>query len=393
MKDRSSKSALLLVVAILFVAVGCAAHLGRSATMPSPSAPAVMDETLPVLADDMEMEALVRAIDGSLAYYERLPEGTLLNLGERQVTVRQMRETLTTFRQIVTSDAPGPKRLEMIRTGFSLHRAAPSVKILLTGYYEPDIEAAPTPSEKYRYPIYGVPDDLVTIPKERGKVVTGRWSDGKLVPYYSRADIEERGVLAGRNLEIAWLADPVDRFYLHIQGSGRLRFPDGTCVRVGFARSNGRPYQSIAAWLLKTGRIGAGQATHEEVKRYLRTLPPAELQSVLSQNECYVFFCFTPSGPRGALGVTVVPGRTVAIDPDVYPKGGIALLRARKPVFGGQTGEPAWEPFSRFVLAQDVGVAIKGPDRIDLFCGSGEEAERLAGRFKQEGEIWFFLKK
>ena len=197
--------------------------------------------------------------------------------------------------------------------------------------------------------------------------------------------------LAGKGLEIAWLADPVERFYLHIQGSGKVRFPDGTTMRVGYARSNGRPYRSLNAYLLAAGKITERENSHEAVKRYLKGQTEENLLPILSRNECYVFFAKAPEGPRGALGVTLVEGRSVAVDPAVYPKGGIAFLRSRRPVAPGRGEE--WTPFSRFVLCQDAGVAIKGPGRVDLFCGTGGEAERLAGSLKEPGEITILLKK
>jgi membrane-bound lytic murein transglycosylase A len=214
---------------------------------------------------------------------------------------------------------------------------------------------------------------------------------GKLVPYYSRADIDGRNCLGGKGWEIAWVDDPVDLFYLHIQGSGRIIFPDGREMNVGFAQSNGRPFKGASACLLEKGKIKPSQASHQKIKHYLRTHP--ESLSALYRNENYIFFRVVDNGPLGALGIPLTSERSVAADLSVFPRGGLAYLQARKPVFNQAGHLQSWESFGRFVFIQDTGSAIKGPGRLDLFCGSGDEAERSAGSFREKGSVYFLVKK
>ncbi len=395
MKGRPGSGAIgVLLLAAVFLVVGCAVPRAKAGGVRE-GVPALVaaDEALS-LADDLTDESLLLAVDRSLSYYERLPQDAWLNFGNRQVPAAQVKETLTAFREIAASGDPPEAKARKIRETFTLWRAAPSGEILLTGYYEPELKGSPVMTAEFRYPIYGAPAEIAGGTNAKGEAVWGTWRGGAFVPYYSRREIDEEGVLAGRGLEIAWLADPVERFFLHVQGSGRITFPDGTTVRVGYARSNGRPYRSINAHLLATGRITPRENSYAAVKRFLQARPEGERLSLLSYNECYVFFARVSEGPRGALGVPLVPGRAIAVDAAVYPKGGIAFLRARKPAAAtGGNGTALRMPFSRFVLAQDAGIAIKGPGRVDLFCGTGRDAEWLAGSLKDRGELYFLLKK
>ena len=382
----------MLVISLLFI-LGCAAKVETAVVKPG-APPELLVEEFPFpIVDDLDKESLKLAISRSLGYYSKLPEETLLSFGDRRVSVGLLKESLSAFQEILGHEDPPEIREKKIRETFDVYRADPSAgSILLTGYYEPVLKGSPVQSERYRYPIYGVPDDLTPRNAPRGNA-TGGWNVGKAVPYYSRAEIEQGGLLRDKNLEIAWLDDPVDVFFLHTQGSGRVLFPDGTSIRVGYARSNGRPFRSVARYLISIGKITERETSYEAVKRYLKAQPEKDLFPILYHNECYVFFEIVPEGPRGALGVPLTEGRSIAVDSDVYPRGAIAFLKARKPSFDSDDGTITWTPFSRMVVSQDAGVAIKGPGRVDLFCGSGGEAERIAGYLKESCELYFFLKK
>jgi membrane-bound lytic murein transglycosylase A len=253
-----------------------------------------------------------------------------------------------------------------------------------TGYYEPEILAAPTRRPGYTVPIYRRPPDLVEADLSqfsdtwKGKRIRGRVVDGNLVPYHDRAAIEA-GALDGRGLEIAWAADLVEFFFLQVQGSGRLRMPDGTILRIGYDGQNGRDYVGIGALLRDRGVLPPGQASMQGIMSWLRT-HPAEGVEVMNTNKSFVFFREVEgAGPPGALGVAVGPQVTVAADPAFVPLGAPVYLTLDRAEATG-----LW-------VAQDTGGAIKGANRFDTFWGAGEEARRIAGGMSGRGQALLFL--
>ena len=373
---------------LIFMLFGCGARTAKTLTPSFPeqkvsksavSKPSSAFELLPVrdvpsLSDDLDVDSLVLAIERSLQYFNRFKDTDVYYFGTLKSSVGKMKESLITFRDIVKLPAPVQVKEEKIKEAFDFYRSAGDDgkgSVIFTGYYEPVLEGSFYKSEKYRYPIYR--------------------PSGEAIPRYRRAEIDGGGFLAGRNLEIIWVDDFVDLFFLHIQGSGKIRLPDDRLVQVGYAQSNGYPYRSIGAYLLDEGKLTKGDLSMKSIKKFLRE-HPVEAANVLNYNERYVFFRFVENGPLGALDVPVTSGRTIASDHDVYPKGALALIRARKPVIDEET-VVSWKPFSRFVLNQDAGGAIIGAGRIDLFCGSGNKAEAVAGILKEPGELFFFIKR
>ena len=266
---------------------------------------------------------------------------------------------------------------------------------LFTGYYEPLLNGAHYHSPKARYPVYGVPPNLLTIelgdlfPELKGKRVRGRLTDGnKVVPYWTRGEIESDPTrLNARTL--AWVDDPIELFFLQIQGSGRIQMPDGSRLRIGYADQNGQPYKSIGTVLIQRGDLSSDKASMQGIQAWARS-NPAKVQALLNENPSYVFFRNLPTdpnnpdaGPPGALGVPLTPGRSIAIDPRATPLGA--------PVWLDTTYPNSNQPLQRLVLAQDTGGAIKGAVRADFFWGFGPEAGREAGRMKQTGQMWVLL--
>jgi membrane-bound lytic murein transglycosylase A len=243
-------------------------------------------------------------------------------------------------------------------------------------------------------PIFGVPDDLIEValetfdPRWRGERLAGRREGRRLVPYWTRAEIDA-GRLDGRGLELAWARDPVDVFFLEIQGSGTLRLPDGREVRIGHAASNGRPYRAIGRLLIDEREMVPEAVSMQSLRAWLAA-HPAERARVLHYNESYVFFRRLDGPPLGNLGVPVTPGRSIATDARLFPSGALAFIRAEQPV-RAPDGRIDWRPLARFVLNQDTGGAIRGPGRVDLFWGRGEQAELAAGLMKQPGQLYFLV--
>jgi membrane-bound lytic murein transglycosylase A len=257
---------------------------------------------------------------------------------------------------------------------------------LVTGYYEPVLDGSRVRTDRFRYPIYGVPDDLVDVdlaslyPELKGLRLRGRLDGRRLVPYYSRAEIDARG----DGLEapvIAWVADPVELFFLQIQGSGQIRLGDDDRIRVGYADQNGHPYSSLGRYLVAQGDLPLEQASMDGIKQWART-HPEQLQQALEQNPSYVFFRELPAsgGPIGALGTPLSAGYSIAVDRRFYPLGA--------PVYLATTFPLPDQPLERLVMAQDTGGAIRGAVRADLFWGSGTEAGSLAGGMRQQGRMW-----
>ncbi|KPA19847.1 Membrane-bound lytic murein transglycosylase A precursor [Shimia sp. SK013] len=238
---------------------------------------------------------------------------------------------------------------------------------LFTGYFEPELTGARSPYGQYRFPVYRMP------PEVRGAG-----------PWMTRREIETSGALAGRGLEIAWVDDSVELFFLQIQGSGRIRMSDGSTVRVGYGGSNGRNYRSIGAEMVRRGIYNRHQVSAEVIKNWVRRNPVAGAE-LLRHNDSFVFFrevsrVAADKGPLGAMNRSITTMRTVAVDPKFTPLGA--------PVWVEKDGE---NPLRRLMIAQDTGSAIKGAQRADIFFGTGDLAGKAAGRLKDPGRMVVFL--
>jgi membrane-bound lytic murein transglycosylase A len=346
--------------------------------------------------DDLDLASLELAIERSVKYYETTGRDKVYRIANRSVDARQLIETLTAFRALMHEAANNVNLSKQITEVFDVYRVAGpdgDRRTLFTGYYEPLLEGSLTQSEKYKYPLYRVPDDLIVKRLAPHENKIGRMKGGEFVPYFSRKEIDVSGILQGKNLELVWVADPVDLFFLHVQGSGKIKLPDETLLTVSFAQTNGRPFRSVTRFMLDKGKIKSTEASYRSVKAILKEKQEQELYEILSYNESYIFFRFVDKDPMGSLGVPVTEGRSIATDPDYFPEGALAFIRLRKPVFDAEGNVKERVNFSRFVLSQDKGSAIKGPGRVDLFCGFGANAEATAGTLKEKGELYLLLKK
>jgi membrane-bound lytic murein transglycosylase A len=261
---------------------------------------------------------------------------------------------------------------------------------LFTGYYEAELTAAPGPEAPGATPLYRVPDDLVTVDLAlfradlRGERLIGRVEDGKLVPYLTRREIDA-GALENRGLELLWAADPVDVFFLHVQGSGRVVFPDGQVRRVGFAGSNGHDFYAIGRALIEEGIVPREKSSMQAIRDWLRANPD-QAAELMQRNARYIFFReIDGEGPIGAQGVPLTPGRSLAVDSSLLPLG--------VPLWLDTTWPATDRPLRRLMVAQDVGSAIKGAVRGDFYWGSGEPALEQAGRMRQSGRYYLLLPK
>lgn len=264
---------------------------------------------------------------------------------------------------------------------------------LITGYYEPLLRGARKPSAVYKTPLYAPPDDMLTIdmgdlfPELQGKRVRGRVQGKKVVPYYDRASLQGQSPLKGK--ELVWVDNPVDAFFLEVQGSGRVQLPDGKTIRLAYADQNGHPYRSIGRYLVDQGEMTLDGASAPAIRDWIAAHPQRQ-QEVLNANPSVVFFreehIDDPAqGPKGSLGVPLTGGRSVAVDPKFIPLGAPLFLATTQPL--------SEVPLQKLVMAQDTGGAIRGPVRADFFWGFGAAAGELAGRMKQQGRLWLLWPK
>lgn len=268
---------------------------------------------------------------------------------------------------------------------------------LFTGYFEPELHGSLTSGSGYDIALYRRPDDLVTVSLGRfrdafsGERIAGRVVGGALVPYPTRAEIDG-GALAGQNLELVWVDNAVDAFFLHIQGSGRVRLKDGRARRIAYAASNGQPYLAIGRSLIKRGAMSAEEVTMQSIRAWLED-HPADAPALMRENNSFVFFRWLGGksadlGPEGAQGVPLLAGRSLAVDRRFIPLGAPMWLDAYAPDADPSNPDRV---LRRLLVSQDTGGAIRGPVRGDVFWGTGRDAGEIAGRMKHQGRYWLLL--
>ena len=265
---------------------------------------------------------------------------------------------------------------------------------LLTGYYEPIIEGSFLETEEARVPLYSRPKNLVTVnlglfrSDLKGRRVAGKISNGQLRPFESRTEIEG-GALSGKGLELIWVKDPVDAFFLHIQGSGRIKLPDGTMQMVGYAGPNGHPYTSLGILMRNRDLLQPDNISMKSIKSWLRDNPELGTD-LMRENASYIFFrLLKGEGPIGSQGVELTGGRSLAVDREELPLGAPIWLSGTKPSSDDPTNTQ--EPFERLMVSQDTGGAIRGSLRGDVFWGLGDEAEKMAGYMANFSEFYILL--
>jgi membrane-bound lytic murein transglycosylase A len=391
---RRTRAWLAAGIALLALGAGCAGPRGPAVTEPAHALRPVRRE--PALRDDGDSASLRAAVEESLRWLASQPAGQTFVAGPRRVTVAEQTRALQGLLEVLTG-APTPDRLAAyVREAFETLESVGGTdgRMLVTGYYEPVVEASRERSAENAVPILGLPEDLIEArleafdPRYRGERVFGRVEGRRLVPYWRRAEIDA-GRLAGRGLELAWARDPVDVFFMEIQGSGTLRFPDGREQRVGYAGANGRAYRAIGRLLIDEGHVPREAMSMQAIRAWLAA-HPEERQRVLQHNESYVFFRPLAGPPEGSLGRPLTPGRSVATDTRLFPPAALAFIDTEQPE-RAPDGSVRWLPLSRFVLNQDTGGAIRGPGRVDFFWGRGERAVFAAGLMRQPGRLYFLV--
>ncbi len=375
------------------------AHAGSSESAGPVAIKQLPKEKFPPFQDDMGLERLAAGLESSLRYYEKLPASRVFEFGGDRFSAAQLKDGLERFLSIIR-DYPSQNALnKWVADHFRVYKVSRNREgkdILYTGYYMPVLNGSREKTGIYRYPVYNRPSDLLSFnlkdfcdacPPTR---VVGRQAGKDVFPYYCRQTIEDTRVLAETATPIVWVDDPVDLFFLHVQGSGMVRLPTGKLINVHYVASNGHPYKSIGKYLIDSGKIARKDLTMQSIRRYLKN-HPGERNAIFAYNPRYVFFKEEPGGPKGCLGVELTPGRSIAMDQGVYPPGALAFIQTEKPVLDKSGRVSRWERFSRFALNQDTGNAIRGLERVDIFWGGGRYAEAAAGRMKHPGALYILM--
>ena len=355
----------------------------------------------PEFKDDMLYDGLEDSIRHSLSYLNRVQPEKVFRFENDSYNAEHMIRSLETFLAFVQSRPSEYDLNRFIQENYKVYRSigsGPDKDVLFTGYYEPFLNARRQPDNQFNVPILGRPNDLVSIdlaafsPKYKGEKLTGRVIDGTVIPYFERKDIVEEGDLGGKAPVLAWLDDPVDLFFLQIQGSGRVYLDDGVALNVHYDSTNGRPYRSIGRLLIDEGKIPLSEMSMQRIKSYLAD-NPEQAGDILNHNPSYVFFRLEEDGPLGFLDVKLTPGRSIALDYRLFPLPALSFIETAKPILDGNGDIIRWENFRRFFVSQDTGGAIRGPGRADIFWGNGPYAEVAAGHMRQRGNLYVMILK
>ncbi len=361
----------------------------------------VTETTVPQsFLDDLDPESLRESIRRQLYILEGKAPLEQVRLGDLMVTQARLYDTLVEFENLLDAELSPEEFSQEIRERFYVVPVGTGQqhRVLFTGYYTPVIPASRTWSNEYHYPLYRKPSGGESMEASYERAMHSHRDYGfHLVAStrpveLTREAIDGREVLADKNLEVAWLKDQMEGYFLHIQGSGFLQFEDGQLEAVQYMGSNERPYKSVGRMMIRDGIITTGQGSMQGIKRYFHE-HPEDIPKYLFKNERYIFFGMGGNGPRGSTGAELLGGRAIATDKNLYPGGGLVFITADKPILNASNKIVDWQPFSRFVLDQDTGSAIKGRGRADLYFGIGEKAGAQAGRFMKRGKMFYLVVK
>ncbi len=349
----------------------------------------------PSFSDNGDEEGIKQALRNQIRYFSQLKQPIHYSWDRKTISSAILKATLEKFLQVLESDEDKDLK-QLIRTYFDVYQSAGekgNSTVTFTGYYIPKLKGSLEANEEYNYPIYRLPDDLnIKKHKPDGLKKAVRIENGREYPYYTRKQIDQEGTLRGKGYEIAYLKDPFDCYTLHVQGSGTLILPDDTLLPLHFAGSNYYPYHSLREEMLKDGILSSENASMESIRTYFSEHQD-QLQPYLNRNARYTFFKVGEDKIVGSLGVQLIPGRAIATDKTIFPPGSLSYIITTVPSVNSSGKVETNIPWSRFVLNQDEGGAIKGSHRVDIFWGTGTLAETIASHMKQPGKLYYLIVK
>jgi len=394
MKNRIALAGFL--AAIVFTVIGCQKPQARIAPdydrpLP-PGQPALRKITNPANIPDFtdacyNLSNLSTAIDNSLNYLRKPSSRRFFPYAE--ITYEHAVKSLTTFKDLLVSGLTGRQLNDAIRQRFDVYMSVGCDDygtVLFTGYYTPIFDGSATPTERFKYPLYRQPDNLVK--DENGQVLGMRNPDGNISQYPARAEIENSNPLKGN--EIIWLDDPFKVYVAHVQGSAKIRMVDGQLITYGYAANNGHEYKSVIKQLVSDGRIPADRVSLAAMIDYFKA-NSSLIPHYTHLNPRFIFFKKQNNPPHGSLNEPVTPYRTIATDKSIFPRACLTFYTTRLP--RDIAGQIHIDPYAGFALDQDTGGAIRAPGRCDIYLGVGDAAGKLAGHTYQEGRLYYlFLK-
>ena len=360
-------------------------------------------ENYPEFVDNLNFRDFTISIDNSLKYFKKVPQSRKYQYGEQSFNAAHMITSLKIFKAFIETNPSAKALNKFIKSKFIVFKATGNKdeKVLFTGYFEPSYNGSLQRTDLYKYPVYSVPNDLLKIDLSRfsnkykgHKSLVARLDDsGKtILPYYSREQINMMKDFHKKAEPLVWLKDRVDRFFLEIQGSGRIILENQDELKVHYAKSNGNAYRSIGRYLIDNDKILKKNMSMQAIRKWLKYNADS-MDKVLHYNKSFVFFQKEEGGPYGCLGVEVTALRSIATDTGLFPKGALGFMETKLPDKTKIHSSKEWGKTSFFVLNQDTGGAIKGPARADLFCGNGEYARLTAGHMNQYGKLFFLVLK
>ena len=386
----------------LLFAILLSALLATACALPEkPPLLPVGSGSYPRFEDDLLFDGLAESVELSLEYLQRVPPERNFHFGEDSYTAAHLIRSLDHFLTFIRNRPTERDLREFIRSEFIVYQSIGNGRkkeVLFTGYFEPLLKGRSQKDEIFNIPVLGRPDDIIRIDlspfsdRFAGEVISGRFDGNTIVPYWDREAIEQKGVLEGRAQALAWLADPIDLFFLQIQGSGSIALENGDVLNVHYDSTNGHPYRSIGKLLIDEDKIPRSEMSMQSIRAYLDA-HPEEQQKIFNHNPSYVFFRIEAEGPLGFLDVRLTSGRSIALDRKIFPLPALGFIQTEKPLINAAGEIVRWEPFSRFVLSQDTGGAIRGPARADIFWGSGQYAEVAAGHMQNMGKLYLLVLK
>jgi membrane-bound lytic murein transglycosylase A len=399
MKENRFVFIVITAVVLNTMIAGCAPRITKPAK--EYAMERISSFSYPKFLDDLEYNGLEFGITQSLSYLYKIPPDRDFVFGQDRYDTNHMIRSLEFFLEYIRQK-PTTRELEkFIQTHFLVYRSIGRDQlgeVLFTGYYEPHLKGSLRQSAEFHYPIYARPQDLITVDlslfseKYKGEKINGRFYQQTVVPYYDRSEIDYKGAIVDKADVLAWVKDPIDIFFLQIQGSGKVYLDNGEVINVHYHTTNGRPYRSIGTLLIKENKIPAQEMSMQKIRSYLNE-HPHEMESVFNYNPSYVFFKIEAEGPLGNINVKLTPGRSIALDRQIFPPAALAFIETQKPLLNGTGSIDNWTDCTRFALNQDTGGAIKGAGRADIFWGNGIYAEMAAGHLKHPGKMYFLVLK
>ncbi len=385
---------------IVSIALVCSVSACARVTPSGPSA-AFREISAPTLSDDLELSGLSDAINAELAALRKTAKKEMV-FGSISIARSKYATALERLNSVLDTPISTSEKLKYISENFRFFEFFGGQswgEVLLTSYFEPVIPGNRHRTKVFSRALLAKPEDLLSVQLANfsekfkdEKPLKARHESDKVLPYFTRAEIDGENKLDGRGLELVWV-DPIDAFFLHIQGSGTVRHSDGTEEHIVYADKNGHRYEAIGKFL--KAQIAPKPVTTDSIEELLRKMSPSDRDSILFKNPSYVFFSKSRDRAITSLGVPATPGRTIATDPRFAPKGALAFIEFSKPTFNedhnSATSGPRFIPASRFVVDQDTGGAITGTNRVDLFWGRGDEAKRHAGVMQHRARLVYLV--